>query len=239
MKPDTSDPFDASWRERVLVMGAVLFIVLSALVYGLLYQPSKTLELIGIIPASVFLVGKFLPMWGASGESNFSPWQLGLVIWILDTFTVLVIVYGLEAFYRFKRLKQKLETIQSNAQLVLRAYPKMKRGAIVAVILFVLFPLAGTGAMVGSFLGILLGLHRYVLIGAVSLGGLLGGMAMAYAATHFGSAVVALRTAQQNLPVKVAIITAVACVIAAIFIWGNRLYKRALQDAATDSGHSR
>jgi uncharacterized membrane protein len=227
------DPFDVSWRERLAVLGTMLGVILCALVLGLIYAHGATMELIGLVPASIVAIGKFLPLWGI-GASHFNPWQLGLVIWVLDTCTVLVMIYGLEIIHRVGPLKRFLSKLQLNAGLVLAAYPRIRRAAVIGVLLFVLFPVAGTGAMVGSFLGILLGLNRGVLIATVSVGGLCGGMLMAFAAVNFRDAMLRLRETQSDPIIKWAIITAVVVALIAFFWWLNRMYKRAIEAARED-----
>ena len=222
------DPFDATWRERLLVLGTSSGIFIAALVLGLIYANDSTLELLGIVPASMFAVGKFLPLWGITGESNFAPWELGLVIGVLDTYTVLFAVYALEGVYRFKPIKRWIDRMQSHAKLVLTAYPRIRKASIVGVILFVLFPVAGTGALAGALLGILLGLHRHVLIAAVSFGGFMGGMLMAFLATFFGGPLLEFRALQDNPTVKYATIAAIVIIVALGFRWLNNTYKRAI-----------
>ena len=225
------DPFDADWKERVVVLGATFLLLVAGVVIGLMYAKPATQELFGLVPASFFAAGKFLPLWGISDKSNFTPYGLGLVIWVMDTVTVLIVVYSLEGFYRFERLKRGLERIQRNASLVLDAYPRIRTAAVVGVVLFVLFPVAGTGAVGGAFLGILLGLHRFVLIAAVSAGGFFGGMLMAFAASNFAGTVKSVRAMQQDPAIKYAIISAVVLGCLLLFVWLNRVYKRALAAA--------
>jgi uncharacterized membrane protein len=228
------DPYDADWRERLMVLGSVAGLVLLGLILGMVFAHDATLELMGLVSVSFFAAGKFLPMWGISGQSHFSPWELGLVIWAMDTCTVLIMVYALELFYRFRRLKGFLDRVQANAGLVLAAYPRMRRAAVVGVMMFVLFPLAGTGALVGSFLGILLGLRRQVLIAAVSVAGFLGGMLMAFAAIYFRGVVVDLRSMQQDPTIKYLIIGSVVAVVVLGFWLLNRAYRKALAQAEAE-----
>jgi len=213
------------------VLGLVLGGLIAALVVGLTLAPGPTAELIGLVPLSMFAVGKFLPLWGVSGESHFGPWELGLVIWVLDTCTVLLVVYGLEALYRFDRLRRPLEKVQANAGLVLRAYPRIRRVAVVGVALFVLFPVAGTGAMAGAFLAILLGLKRHVAILAVSLGGLGGGMMMAFLAVFFEGAATEFQHLQDNPAVKWGSMAVVALLLVLAVRGLTRAYRRALEEA--------
>lgn len=230
-RPERPDPYDASWRERLLVLGTATGIVVAALVLGLIFAHDATIELLGLIPLSMFAVGKFLPLWGVTGKSNFGPWELGLVIGVIDTCTVLFIVYALEGLYRFARLKRALEKVQANASLVLTAYPRIKKGAVVGVALFVLFPVAGTGAMMGAFLGILLGLHRYVTIAAVAAGGFIGGMLMAFLAAFFRGAIIDMEQVQHNPVVKWSTIAVLVLLGLLALRWLTRTYRRALEAA--------
>jgi uncharacterized membrane protein len=227
------DPFDASWRERVAVLVPVYATIVAALVLGMIMTPIATGKLLALIPMTFFAVGKFLPLWGISGQSDFGPYELGALIWLLDTFTVVNMVYALEGFYRFAPVKRSLDRIQANARLVLIAFPRIRRAAVGGVILFVCFPVAGTGAIGATFLGILLGIHRRTLIMAVSFGGLLGGMAMAYAAVHFEGAVRALEGIKEDPVLRYVSIAGVILAIAAIVWWANRSYHRAIGRAAT------
>ncbi|ACY19060.1 small multi-drug export protein [Haliangium ochraceum] len=231
------NPFDASWRERIAVLGTAAAILLIATALGLIYARGASLELLGLVPVSAFAVGKFLPLWGLSDRSQFSPWELGLLVWVMDTLTVLVLVYGFELLYRIRLIKNALGKIQRNAGLVLRAYPRIRRAAVTGVVLFVLFPIAGTGAIGGAFLGILLGLNRFVLIAAVSGGGFIGGMLMAFAAVYFGEAVQNLRALQSDPTVKWAVMITLGALLIAGFWWLNRAYKRALLAAEEQSVH--
>lgn len=225
------DPFDVTWRERLVVLGGVAAALAVAYALGMVFARSATMELLALIPASFFVAGKFLPLWSLSGKSNFGPYQLGAVIWAMDTVTVLVIVYALEGLYWIRWLKRRLDQVQDTAHLVLEAYPWMRRTAMVGLVLFVLFPLAGTGAIGGAFIGILLGIHRARLIAAVSLGGLLGGMLMAFLASNFANALKDLQAAQANPLIKYLVIAAVAAVLVAGVMALTRMYRRALSEA--------
>ncbi len=169
-------------RERMLVCGTVVALLAGAFFLGLGYAREATLEALGAASVAMMGVGKFLPFWGVMGHSNFSPWELGLLIWALDTLVAIIIIYGSDALCRIHLIRRALDRVRSRAQRTLAARPRVKRGAVAAVILFVLLPFTGTGAVVGTFLGMLLGLRRRVVIAAVSAGGLLGGMLMAYVA---------------------------------------------------------
>lgn len=226
-----SDPFDVSWRERVAVLGGVGGVLLAAYALGMALNPRATLELTGLVPASFFAAGKFLPLWSISGKSNFGPYQLGVVIWLMDTCTVIGVVYAIEGAHKVRPIKRGLERVQANARLVLAAYPRLRKAAVGGVILFVLFPVAGTGSVGATFIGILLAMHRAALIAAVSVGGLIGGMLMAFIAVHFENALLSLREAQHDPTLKYVFVGAVIGLFVVGLVFLNRAYRRALESA--------
>jgi len=226
-----TDPFDCTWRERLIVLGSLYSSIAIFLGLGFIYDSAKTAELVGLAGVSFLAAGKFLPLWATTGQSQFGPYELGLVVWVLDTITVLTIVYALELFYKVRVLKSALERAHAKARLVLRAYPKVRRAALFGIFLFVLFPLAGTGAIGATFMGILLGLRRQVLFATVSAGGLAGGLIMAFAAVHFERAVLELRNVQGSW-MSYAVVAAIALLLLGLLVWVSRAYHRALEQAA-------
>ncbi|MCC6620702.1 MAG: small multi-drug export protein [Deltaproteobacteria bacterium] len=175
----------ASPRERWLVLGGLGLALGLALVLGLALAPAETRLLLGLMAAAFFALGKFLPL-VAIEEPTFGFYELGLVIWAMDTVTVLLMVYGLEAVLRWRRAARFFERVEARAALVLEVFPRIRRYAMIGLVVFVLFPVSGTGAIVGTLLGVLLGLDRKRILFAVSLGGLIGGLGMAALAERFG-----------------------------------------------------
>lgn len=233
-----SDPFDVTWRERLIVLGSVGAALIVAYAIGIIYWPDATKDLTWLVPTSFFAAGKFLPLFAISGKVDLGPYQLGVVIWAMDTFTVLMVVYALEGFYWIRPLKRWLDKVQGNAQLVLDAFPRIRKTAIVGLVLFVLFPIAGTGALAGAFIGILLGIDRFKLIAAVSAGGLLGGTLMAFLAANFASALRDVEAMQRDPTLKYVIIGAVGLVVVISVVLLTRAYRRALETARSQVNSS-
>ncbi len=221
------DPFDVGWKERILVLGSVFAAIIALIVLGLVFDPERTHALLILIPSSFFVLGKFLPLASLKEGWGFGPYELGFVIWIMDSVTVLLLVYSFQALYRIGWIRRSLERVHQNAELVLHAFPILQRVTVVGVVLFVLFPIAGTGAIGGSFIGMILGLHRFTLIACVSLGGFLGGMGMAFATVHFRSAVETLQKYQSS-PLLIGGLIAVLVIF--IFLL-TRAYQKALKKA--------
>lgn len=228
-------PFDVGWRERALVLGGIAVVLISLILLGMQSAPEQTLELIGLAPITFVAIGKFLPLWSISGQSNLGPYELGVGIWALDTLTVVIFVYSFEAFYRIGAARRTLDRIHHNMTLLLRAYPRMKRLSLVGVFLFVLFPISGTGALAGSFIGMLLGQHRAALIAAVSLGGCVGGLLMAFFASNFASALSRVQAAQSNTAIQYVILAIVVGLLTAGVIWLGRAFRRVLAGADSET----
>ncbi|MAE75949.1 MAG: hypothetical protein CMJ85_03650 [Planctomycetes bacterium] len=227
MSLQSHNPFAVTWRERAFVLGLIYGSILAALILGLIFAHERTHELLVLVPSSFFLAGKFLPLLGLHPDIGFSPWELGIVIGIMDTCTALLIVYSLALFYRIPPLARLLGKANTNAHLVLNAYPRIRKFAIAGIVMFVLFPVAGTGAIGGSFIGALLGLHRLRVILAVAAGGFIGGLGMALIGVTSGDAIERYR----GHPALLAIV--IGAVLVAI--WGmNQAYRKALAQAETN-----
>ncbi len=228
-------PFDVGWRERVVVLGSVAAVLIVAFLLGLIFARGATLALLGLLPVPFVALGKFLPLWGVSGEGSFGPYELGLVIWGLDTLTVVVFVYSFDAFYRLGPLRRALDKLYGNMRLVLKVYPSMKRASVIGVFLFVLFPISGTGALGASVIGALLGMERTVVIATVSAGGICGGLIMAFLADNFASALLSLKAVQNNPSSKYWISAIAVLVLVAVVVLLGRAFKRALLHAKEQS----
>ena len=220
-------PFRISRQERLVLLGSLLALLIGGTVLGLLYANARTNELFVKVPAAFFGVGKFLPLWPLLHNSLFSPYELGAVIWIMDTTTGVLFVYSFELLYKIGIVARCLTKIQKNARLVLRAYPSIRKFTIIGIVLFVLFPFSGTGAIGAAFLGALLGMHRVTLILTISVGGFLGGMGMAYAAVNAQDFARQLEENKENPLILVLIIAGVALAIFGMV----RAYRKAIAKA--------
>ncbi len=224
-------PFDVGWRERLAVLGGTAAVLLVLILLGLQVAADQTMELIGLAPITFVAVGKFLPLWAISGQSTLGPYQLGAGIWALDTLTVIVFVYSFEAIYRIRFARRPLDKIHHNMKILLRVYPRLRRLSLTGVFLFVLFPISGTGALAGSFIGALLGAHRLAVIAAVSLGGLVGGLLMAFLASNFGDLLSRMQAAQSDSNVQYIILALLVTFIAAAILGLGRAFRRVLAEA--------
>lgn len=127
-------------------------------------------ELGGLASASVVLVGKFVIFWAVHDDTHFSPWALGLMVWLIDLVIAFSLLSGLETLERAFVLGGWLRRARRKAIHVMGQYPGLERMAFLGVAVYVMLPLAATGAVTGSFAARLAGLTRLAGVAAIALG---------------------------------------------------------------------
>lgn len=145
------------------------------------------IELAGIALASATFAGKFIVLRGLHEGGLFtSPYHLVPLIVYLDMFTAVMAVYNLPFLYRIPKLGKRIHAMKGTGERTLERNPWMRKVTFLAVVAFVTFPLAGTGAIGGSLIGRLLGLSRRRTLLGIFIGANVGGLAMAGLADVFG-----------------------------------------------------
>ncbi len=149
--------------------------VLAAIVLGLVqvYHTSGTeglLKLLGAAGMSFAVVGKFIIFDGLREGASFTPRVLALMEFLLDLFFAYLFLSGLETLERIPKLGGWLRRMRSRAVEILRLYPRLKHMAFWGVAIYVFLPLAGTGAITGSFAARLVGLSRLEGVLAIAIG---------------------------------------------------------------------
>lgn len=175
-------------RERVAVLGIAASAITLALATALLSDREATGELLTLFPVAFSTAGTFLPLWGLSGDSRFGPYELGLFVWSLDTVKTLVVIYSFDWLYRLGAAGRFLQRQRAHASRLVAKRPRLRRASIGGLLLFVLLPIPGTGAIAGTLLGILVGMHRRAIITAASGASLLSALIVATIALHYGHA---------------------------------------------------
>ena len=95
---------------------------------------------------------------------------MALTVWLIDLLIAFALASGLESFERAPVLGRWLRRARNRAVEVLTQYPRLERMAFLGVVLFVLLPLAATGAVTGSFAARILGLTRLAGVLAIAVG---------------------------------------------------------------------
>ncbi len=136
-------------------------------------------KLWGSATLSLLIVGKFIVFAGLH-EDSFSPWALALMVWFLDLFFAFLLASGLPTLERAPRIGAWLSRMRAKALEILERYPGLKRMAFWGVAAYVFLPLAGTGAITGSFAARIVGLSRPEGVLAIAIGS--AGTAFSFAA---------------------------------------------------------
>jgi uncharacterized membrane protein len=150
----------------------------------MIWSREATRELVALLPVAFSSAGAFLPVWGLSDSSGFGPYQLGLIVWSLDTVKALVVVYSFDSLYRLGAGGRFLRRQRERASRLIDKRPGLRRASIGGLAVFVLIPIPGTGAIAGALLGALLGMHRRAIVAAVSGASLSSAVIVATIALH-------------------------------------------------------
>ena len=187
--------------------------------------------------SSFFLLGKFVILSGAVPESSFglTAVELAAMVVVMDILCAWFLAYNVHWVYRIRRfgIGPGIERLVDYCQYWLHNRPWMRRWAFTGVMLFVLFPLTGTGAPGGSILGRLVGLRPRTTMFAILTGSVLGCGLMAAFATRLQPVFVGI---QDTLWFKASGIVILAIVVVALLVLGRRVSRAATELARSQSG---
>jgi uncharacterized membrane protein len=141
----------------------------------------RKLMLTGV--ATFFLFGKFVILGGAGSETAvdfLTPGQLFSLVLYMDVMTAMLLVFHAGFLFRIPYLGQRLLLVAEDGQFMLRLHPWMRRATFAGITLFVMFPLAATGAVGAAIFGRLLGMSRIATFLGICLGSVLGCGVMFY-----------------------------------------------------------
>lgn len=131
------------------------------------------------IMATALFFGRFMILAGDNGADGdyskfFSPAQLALLVFFLDTATAVLVAFHMNVLFRLPLIGERLRVLVQDGRTLVKSQRWMKRLTVAGVIAFVMFPLAATGSLGGSILGRLLGLSHAGTLAAVMTGSVLG-----------------------------------------------------------------
>jgi len=148
----------------------------------LLYFTGDLVSMAGAAAVAIYL-GKFVILSGAAESSlGVSTLQLAILVFCMDLLVAYFFAFNLHHVYRIPRFGPWIERLQTYCRYWLMKHPWMRKWAFTGVMLFVMFPLTGTGAPAGSILGRIVGLRPWVTLSAICIGAGLGcGLMAAFA----------------------------------------------------------
>lgn len=227
----TDTPRPEGYKDLVAnpyLVGSIKFVLPLALipaVFAALYliEPYEQFLIISGLVAAYFVppAGKetIIPLAVVLG---YPWWLITLVIFLLDVAVSLFVVWNFELALKIPIIGRLLESGMTIGRNYTESQPWLRRFSTIGLILFVFFPLQGTGAMNGSVLGRLLGLNNNRVFGCVCIGSLTSCLVFA-----LGSDVL-LDVYRQDPTLAIGIlITIIVAVLAAVVGW--RAHKKRLR----------
>lgn len=207
--------------RRLTLVGPVLAALVLLAVAALVRGPAIVGPIIGQAFFIFTVAGKFAILQGVLGTSRFTAWELATLVTYMDITVAVVLVYNLPRLYRLKRLGPTLEELAEHGLHMLETRRWLARVTTLGVVLFVMFPLTGTGAVGGSVFGRLLGLSPRRTMAAIAAGAFLGSFGMA----AFGSTVASVftREVRDSWQFKAAGLAVLAVMIAIVWWRGRKV----------------
>ena len=167
--------------RRALVIGPIVGFGLILLLTGLFVSPAAA-GFIASLGAGTFVGGgKLVILAGAVEQAPVGHWALAALVVYIDIATALVIMGGIHVLDRVPGVARRLAAAGESSGRVIEHNPWMLRATWIALAVFIAVPFNGTGALVGSVLGRLLGLSRVSIVSATAFGSAVGATALALA----------------------------------------------------------
>ena len=219
----TDTPRPEGYKDLVAnpyLVGSIKFVLPLALipaVFAALYliEPYEQFLIISGLVAAYFVppAGKetIIPLAVVLG---YPWWLITLVIFLLDVAVSLFVVWNFDLALKIPLIGRLLESGMTIGRNYTESQPWLRRFSTIGLILFVFFPLQGTGAMNGAILGRLLGLEMGRVFACVCTGSLASCLIFA-----LGSDML-LDVYRQNPALGIGILVGiVVAVVAAIIGW--------------------
>lgn len=183
--------------------------------------------------SSFFVLGKLIIVGGAApGAFGMPAWELAIMVFYMDVTYAYLLAFNLDYVHRLPRAGPWLERLQDYCHYWLAQQPWMRRFAFTGVMLFVMFPLTGTGAPGGSILGRLVGLGPVVTMIAIAVGSALGcGLMAAFAARLEPF----FHEIQDEIWFKASGLVILAIVVIVLFFLGRKLSRAAREFARSQA----
>lgn len=164
------------WLSVLLPVGA------SLIALGVIAVQSGAGVAAQVVGAAVVIftvAGKFAPLVGVGEGSPFTALELATLVAWMDISIATALVFNLPLAYRIPRVGPILHDLADHGRYMLETKPWLGRITFFGVVLFVMFPLTGTGAVGGSIFGRLLGLSALRTWCGIALGAIVGSFGMA------------------------------------------------------------
>ena len=129
--------------------------------------------IVGYGLVTFFALGKFLILKGIT-DATFGPFEFAFLVFYMDLAVAYLLTFNLDYVYGMPYFGKRLEGLQDHGRKVVRERAWVRKLTYLGVVLFVMIPATGTGAVGGSLFGRLLGLSRLKTFSGIFVGSALG-----------------------------------------------------------------
>lgn len=211
-------------------MLAALYISIIFLLVG------KSIGLVigGAMLATLFILGPELSITGAFIALAASEY-VGPGIWssthymlliaasvaFVDVITAFFLLWNYDLVKKVPWLGPWMDRTEKANKKAIHKSAWRQRFALIGVSIYVMFPVHGSGGLVGTILGRILGLNRWRVFGAVSIGAIVGALWIAMLVQYVGESILDFFEGDIFLLIGM-IVTVVILAFVISFIWKNR-----------------
>ncbi len=180
LEQETLAPLSAASRWTLVAAPLVGFALILVAI-GLFVSPAAA-GFVASLAAGTFVGGgKLVILAGAVAQAPVGHWGLAALVVYIDLATALVMMGGIHLLDRLPGAGRRLAAARASGFRILNRNPWMHRAAWVALAIFIAVPFNGTGSLLGSVIGRLLGLSRTAIMSAIGFGSIVGAGALALA----------------------------------------------------------
>ncbi len=186
--------FELSFRKNYPVLwlttllGPAVVTVVLLVFLGIVVDWTYPQKLLSHAFLTAAFLGRFVILVGMEGETHeqfditLQPYEIFGLVTYMDFMTAIFVAFHMGILFRLPYIGEKIAMLVWDGKTLLNAHPWIKRMAFLGLVMFVIFPTSTTGSIGGSIFGRLLGMSRWLTVGGVLLGSLLGnGLMFAFA----------------------------------------------------------
>lgn len=171
----------------------------------------------------LFFMGVYLvPPWGKESVvpgAIFAgvPWYIAAIsIAFMDFVAGLFMMWNFDLALKIPLLGKWIEKTEKRGEEYLRNHPLANKAAFVFVVLFVMFPVQGSGGIGGTIVGRIIGMGKHRVLAAITLGAFIGTFTIAV----FANEVRAIVT--RSLQTTLTAIVVIMLVVFIIYLWRRK-----------------
>lgn len=184
-----------------------------------------------ILGPEISITGAFIALAAADyvGPSIWSSTYYMIIIAMsvafVDVITAFFLLWNYDLVKKVPWLGPWMDRTEKTNKNAIQKSSWRRRFALVGVSVYVMFPVHGSGGLVGTIIGRILGLNRWTVFGAVATGAIVGALWIAMLVQYVGEGIIDFFEGDVFLLIGI-IVTAIILALVINFIWKNRKKKR-------------